>query len=91
MALPRQRGIGHPGPAVVRLHRDLRPQNAFKQLHRCSPQPIGMFVAELIDALSIDPVTLDVVLTWRHGFAPEIVAAFSGEFPPPPLHLWRPS
>jgi hypothetical protein len=75
----------------VRLRRDLRLQNAFKQLHRCDPQRVGMFVCELVDALDIDPMALDWVLTWRRGFAPEIVAAIGGEFPPPPLHLWRPS
>ncbi len=76
-----------PGPAVQRLLDGLRLHQAFRQLHRCGPRPVGMFVAELLDRLHADPLTIDLVLTWRRGLDPEVIAAIAGEFPRRPLDL----
>jgi hypothetical protein len=47
--------IRHSAPAVQRLHESVALQYAFRQLHRCGPQPVVMFVAELLDERGIDP------------------------------------
>jgi hypothetical protein len=78
--------IRRPTPTVQRLLGSTQLQHEFLQLHRCGPQPVGFFVAELIDAIGTDSAMLDFVLTWRRH-DPEVVAVLAGEFPKPPLRV----
>jgi hypothetical protein len=73
-----------PGLAVQRLLAAPRLHVAFRRLHCCGPQPVGMFVAELLDHIGADPTTIDLVLTWVR-LDPDIVRTLAGEFPPSPL------
>ena len=72
-----------PSLAVQRLLAAPKLHIAFRRLHRCGPQPVGMFVAELPDHVGADPTTIDLVLTW--GLDPDVVRTLAGEFPPSPL------
>jgi NAD(P)H-flavin reductase len=74
----------HTVPAVQRLRASPHLQRAFRQLHVCGPQPVAMFVAELLDEQGIPPQVLDRVLTWC-TLDPDVVRALAGDFPPPPL------
>lgn len=74
--------------AVQRLREDPRFQQAFRQLHLCGPQPIGVCFADLLDHVGADPAALDFVLNWCI-LDPEFVAALAGEFPGPLLDLVR--
>jgi hypothetical protein len=73
-------------PCVHRLRASPWLQRAFRQLHACGPQPVGMFIAELVDRLGADPTAIDFVLRWR-TLHPDIVRALAGDFPPPPLEV----
>ena len=74
----------HTASAVHRLRSSPHLQRAFHQLHRCGPQPVGMFVAELLDEHGITTRELDRVLTW-FTLDPDVIRALAGDFPPPPL------
>jgi hypothetical protein len=76
--------VHHTGPAVHRLRSSPHLQRAFRQLHRCGPQPVAMFIAEMLDQHGVDPQWLDLVLTWR-TLDPDVVRALAGDFPRPPL------
>lgn len=82
--------IGPLAPAVQRLRSSVRLQHAFRQLYACGPQPVAMFIAELLDEHGIPPQVLDCVLTWRGTLDPDLVRALAGDFPPPPLDLVPP-
>jgi hypothetical protein len=74
---PRRRS----GPAVQHLLDEMPLQRAFDQLRECGPRAVAMFCAELLDSVGADPAALDMVLSWRHGFTPEVIAAMGREWP----------
>jgi hypothetical protein len=70
------------GPSVQRLLAgDPHLLRAYTQLHRCGPQPVAMFFAEMLDCAGADPALLDMALTWRAGWDPDVVRAIGGDFP----------